>query len=68
MTTEQKNNHALILRTNGEFEIIDWPTTGARGHLETLYCPESLIRVQYAARVSRMSSAVLVQMNGLGFL
>ncbi|MEU3323892.1 DUF3846 domain-containing protein [Streptomyces sp. NPDC006785] len=38
MTTEQKNTHALILRTNGEFEIIDWPATGARGHLETLYC------------------------------
>ncbi|MEU3071436.1 DUF3846 domain-containing protein [Streptomyces sp. NPDC006906] len=37
MTTEQKSNHALILRTNGEFEIIDWPATGARGHLETLY-------------------------------
>lgn len=37
MTTEQKNNHALILRTNGEFEIIDWPATGARGHLEILY-------------------------------
>lgn len=37
MTTEQKNNHALILRTNGEFEIIDWPATGAREHLETLY-------------------------------
>ncbi|WP_127469616.1 DUF3846 domain-containing protein [Streptomyces sp. B27] len=34
MTTEQKNNHALILRTNGEFEIIDWPTNG---HLEILY-------------------------------
>ncbi|MFI5727079.1 DUF3846 domain-containing protein [Streptomyces cyaneofuscatus] len=37
MTTEQKNNHALILRTNGEFEIIEWPATDARGHLETLY-------------------------------
>ncbi|MFJ3973338.1 DUF3846 domain-containing protein [Streptomyces parvus] len=33
MTTEQKNNHALILRTNGEFEIIDWPASGT---LETL--------------------------------
>ncbi|MFF7492801.1 DUF3846 domain-containing protein [Streptomyces rubiginosohelvolus] len=37
MTTEQKNSHALILRTNGEFEIIDWPANGAREHLETLY-------------------------------
>ncbi|WP_445277424.1 DUF3846 domain-containing protein [Streptomyces sp. DSM 41033] len=37
MITEQKNKHALILRTDGEFEIIDWPATGARGHLETLY-------------------------------
>ncbi|MET9097192.1 DUF3846 domain-containing protein [Streptomyces cyaneofuscatus] len=37
MTTTQENRHALILRTNGEFEIIDWPATGARSHLETLY-------------------------------
>ncbi|MFD3641563.1 DUF3846 domain-containing protein [Streptomyces sp. NBUL23] len=37
MTTEQKKNHALILRTNGEFEIIDWPETGASVHLEILY-------------------------------
>ncbi|NUW05226.1 DUF3846 domain-containing protein [Streptomyces sp. CAI 127] len=37
MTTEQKKNHALILRTNGEFEIIDWPACGDRGHLEILY-------------------------------
>ncbi|MFE1486152.1 DUF3846 domain-containing protein [Streptomyces fimicarius] len=37
MTTEQKNSHALILRTNGEFEIIDWPACGDRGHLEMLY-------------------------------
>ncbi|MFC9035425.1 DUF3846 domain-containing protein [Streptomyces arboris] len=34
MTTEQKNNHALILRTNGEFEIIDWPKGN---HLPILY-------------------------------
>ncbi|MFG3142753.1 DUF3846 domain-containing protein [Streptomyces sp. NPDC048211] len=34
MTTELKKNHALILRTDGEFEIIDWP---ADGHLAILY-------------------------------
>ncbi|MEV7275291.1 DUF3846 domain-containing protein [Streptomyces bacillaris] len=28
------NDYALILRTNGEFEIIEWPTDG---HLEILY-------------------------------
>ncbi|MFE3519683.1 DUF3846 domain-containing protein [Streptomyces sp. NPDC059166] len=37
MTTAQQNRYALILRTNGEFEILDWPTIGAGGHLEILY-------------------------------
>src|SRR5689334_10035054 len=35
---------------------------------QALCCPEPVIRWQYSARVSRMSSADLVQANGLGSL
>ena len=40
---------------------MDWYKTGTN-----LWCAESVIRWQYSATVSRMSSADFVQTNGLG--
>ncbi|MFJ1838935.1 DUF3846 domain-containing protein [Streptomyces sp. NPDC088175] len=52
MSDAQKSSYALILRANGEFEIIDWPTSGTLGILYTAIGCTSVEAVTISPRLT----------------